>query len=562
MLNTLSIKNIVLVESLDLNLGQGLNILTGETGAGKSILLDALGLVIGGRGDSSLVRNGTEKGVVIATFTIRTSHPVWSILELLDIEYEIGEDLILKRTISKDGKSRATINGTPLPIKELRLVGNALVDVQGQFDQHGLLSPLNHMDILDDFAGTTHARNALNDLYTAWKNTQKVYDDALDEYNSAKEESEYITYCLAELEELNPQAGEEQELLETKAKLQNSNKLLQALQSTNTLLGGDNGADTQIRKTERILEGISSVGGESIETIIRNLAEVSSTLQDIMTEVQDQAYEVQSGAFDFATIEDRLYNLKELARKHRCSIDDLENIMNVMREKNTLLQDVDGTLEKLQNNIHIAKKKYTNHAISLSEKRHRGATALSQKVCNEIPHLGLSGAEFMVHIETTDTIDLDRVSKNGMNTIRFMARMNAGTSHNPIHKSASGGELSRMLLAINVALAEKNTATTLMFDEVDAGVGGKSADSIGSRLQILSKTHQVFVITHSPQVAGSGDNHLFVSKSEVNAKTVSNIKELSYNERIQEIGRMLSGENITDIALDNAKVLLEKSRVV
>ena len=556
MLNSLTVKNIVLVESLHLDLQSGLSVLTGETGAGKSILLDALGLAVGGRGDSTLVRNGTEKASVTASFDIVPNHPIWEILKSIDVDAELDEEIILSRSIAKNGKSKASVNGIQVPIKNLRLVGDSLVDVQGQFDQHGLLNPAQHMHILDNFARTTDLRKSLNTAHHIWLSTLEAYNTAVQEFKKAKDDAEYISHCLQELETISPQSGEEDSLLKAKSKLQHADKLLRAYQTSNDYLGGEDGADTLIRKAERQLENIVGYGGETIEKTISTLADISEKLTDVLEKITQQAYEVQSGANDLENINDRLFALKELARKHRCSIDDLENVMIDLQKKSTLINDSDGALLKLQASVNDAKSIYMNTAKSLSEKRSIASKKLAQKVCNEMPSLGLQGAQFIVNMDIATDDNIESVSKNGIDTIRFMATMNAGSTHSPIHKSASGGELSRMLLGINVALAETNTATTLMFDEVDAGVGGKSASAIGKRLQELSKTHQVFVITHSPQVAGCGNMHLQVSKSDNDGLTTSTIKPLSTTGRINEIARMLSGANISEIAKENAKVLL------
>ena len=556
MLNSLTVKNIVLVESLHLDLKLGLSVLTGETGAGKSILLDALGLAVGGRGDSTLVRNGTDKASVTASFDIVQNHPIWEILKSIDVDAEFGEEIILSRSITKDGKSKASVNGTAVPIKNLRLVGDSLVDVQGQFDQHGLLNPEQHMYMLDNFARTTDMRKSLNTAHHIWQNELEAYNTALQEFKNAKDDAEYISHCLQELESISPKSGEEDGLLKAKSKLQNADKLLQAYQTSTNFIGGEDGADTLIGKTERQLENIVGYGGKDIEKTISTLADIREKLTDVLEKIKHQADEIQSGANDLSNIDDRLSALKELARKHRCSIDDLENVMIDLQSKNNLINDSDSALLKLQSSVNDAKNVYMNIAKSLSEKRSIASTKLAQKVCSEMPSLGLQGAQFIVNMDIATDTNIESISKNGIDTIRFMATMNAGATHSPIHKSASGGELSRMLLGINVALAETNTATTLMFDEVDAGVGGKSASAIGARLQALSKTHQVFVITHSPQVAGCGDMHFQVSKSDTDSITTSTIKPLGTAGRINEIARMLSGANITDIAKENAKVLL------
>ena len=559
MLSALSIQNIVLVETLHLDLQKGLSVLTGETGAGKSILLDALGLVVGGRGDSSLVRNGTNKATIIAIFDVEKKHSVYKVLNDLDIDCDVGEDIILKRTVTNEGKSKATVNGAPVTIKELRLVGDCLVDVQGQFDQHGLLNPAQHMNILDNFAGTNTLRNTVQIAYNAWHKANAQYNVALSNFKKAQDDAEYITHCLNELEALDPKIGEETSLLEAKSKLQNAGKLLQTYQSCNTLLGGENGADTALRKTERLLEGISNYAGNEVDEILTTLTDMGENLQNILSSLEEQAYSISASAHDLSSIEDRLYSLNDLARKHRVDIDGLVGVMQDLQKQHSLLKDSDGTLSALKEIEEKSARDYTKSATELSNIRKTASIKLAQTVCSEMPTLGLNGSEFLVSIDTLSDISLNNASQNGIDTIRFMARMNAGAKHSPIHKSASGGELSRMLLAINVALAETNTAVTLMFDEIDAGVGGKSAKAIGGRLKELSKSHQVFVITHSPQVAGSGDNHLFVSKSDINGATISTIQSLSIDERTNEIARMLSGTDVTAEAIANAKTLLENT---
>ena len=557
MIFSLSINNIVLVEKIQIEIAGGLTALTGETGAGKSILLDAIGLVIGGRGDSSLVRNGTEKAVISAEFEIdNTNHPVWNILNDLDIITEAGEPLILKRSMTADGKSRCWVNGQSINVKDLREIGETLVDVQGQFDGHGLLSPATHMNMLDNYSGLSELKSDLKNAYTHWGEVQSKYNIAMEQFETAKADEEYIIHCLDELEKCDLQENEEPQLQQQKIILKNADKLLQSYNEAYGLLNSEMGAENSATKAQTILERISDIGGENIETALENLENANSELANAIALIGDEAEKIQQSANDLQVIEDRLYMLSDLAKKHRCNIDDLITKRNEFRVKCELLDDSSGGISQIKADLESAKNNYVQIAEKISQIRMAKASELSDKVNSEMPNLALDGADFKAIIETTEVIDFMGASPTGIDKIRFTARTNVGAEFSPIHKSASGGELSRILLAINLALAETNTATTLLFDEVDSGVGGTTAHTIGNRLRELAKTHQVIVITHSPQVAGIAQNHFFVSKSAVDNSTVSEIEILSGDGRINEIARMLSGDTITEESKANAVSLM------
>ncbi|MFL2659831.1 MAG: DNA repair protein RecN [Alphaproteobacteria bacterium] len=556
MITSLNINNIVLVEKTKININNGLTALTGETGAGKSILLDAIGLVIGGRGDSTLVRRGTEKAIISAEFELDTQHPVFNTLNEYDIEFQNNEPLILKRIITNDGKSRCYINGQPVNVKNLRNIGELLVDVQGQFEQHGLLSPKRHMDILDNYCLNSMLKQKTAEAYYNWKKSQDIYQETINEYNKIKQDEEYIIHCLEELKNAELKENEEQELLEYKNKLKNADKLLQSYNESYNLLNSDQGIESLIIKAEKQLEKISSVGGEELQNIIKKIDFISTEALEIKSLIQEEAEKLQESAHCLQVVEDRLYMLSDLAKKHRCSVDDLINIEYNLQIQANLLQDNSGEILQLKQNLELAKNKYLEYAKELSNIRVENAQVLSSRVNRELPTVALNGAEFLINVKTEKNIDLNTAKPSGLNTINFMAKTNIGMDFSPIHKSASGGELSRMLLAINVALAEKNTACTLLFDEVDSGVGGSSAHSIGIRLKNLAQTHQVIVITHSPQVAGIANNHFFIKKTSDESSTYTEIKSLDKNTRINEIARMLSSDKITDESKQNAKSLM------
>jgi len=556
MITSLNINNIVLVEKTKIKINDGLTALTGETGAGKSILLDAIGLVIGGRGDSTLVRRGTEKAIITAEFELDIKHPVFNTLNECDIEFQNTEPLILKRSITNDGKSRCYINGQPVNVKILRNIGELLVDVQGQFEQHGLLSPKRHMDILDEYCSNNQLKQNTAQAYYNWKKVKDIYEETINQYNKLKQDEQYIIHCLEELKNAELKENEEQELLEYKNKLKNSDKLLQSYNESYNLLNSERGIENLIAKAEKQLEKISYIGGKELQNIIGKIDFIGTEALEIKSLIHEEAEKLQESAYDLQTVEDRLYMLSDLAKKHRCNINDLINIEYDLQEQANLLQDNSDEILQLKQNLELAKKEYLKYATELSNIRIKNAEILSNKVNCELPTVALNGAEFLITVKTEKNIDLNSAKPSGFNTINFMAKTNIGMDFSPIHKSASGGELSRMLLAINVALAEKNTACTLLFDEVDSGVGGSSAHSIGVRLKNLAQTHQVIVITHSPQVAGIANNHFFIQKTSDKNSTYTEIKLLDKDTRINEIARMLSNDKITDESKQNAKSLM------
>lgn len=559
MLNHLHISNIVLVDDLHLDFSSGLTTLTGETGAGKSILLDAIGLVIGGRGDSTLVRQGTHKAVITATFTPPHTHPVWHVLNTLDIPYDTHADLILRRSLTADGKSRATVNGTPTTIGDLRAIGDTLIDVQGQFEQHGLLSPKNHLSILDSYADVHKHYPKLHDLYRDWQHALDAYQTTKADVENAQKDADYIVHCLAELDAITPQAGEYETLQQKITELKNANRLLDDYNTAYTYLSGDNGAIPLLNRTEKILENIRPIMGDAVSPLLDSLISATENIQDISARMNAFANDIESQAMDANTLSDRLYALNDLAKKHRTTVDGLVDIHAELATKHKTITSADDTIHATYESLQSAHQAYMDFALHISRIRTQYAQNLGNTVCAELPNLALNGAEFTVVVSqnTVDTcMDIAHASPLGMDTAVFHARTNQGGIFSPIHKSASGGELSRILLAINVALSHTNTSLTLMFDEIDAGVGGASAKCIGERVKALATTHQVFVITHSPQVASCGTHHMFVQKHNENGITTSHITPLVPENRIQEIARMLSGDGITDEAINNAKVLL------
>ncbi|MEO1968103.1 MAG: DNA repair protein RecN [Sphingomonadaceae bacterium] len=552
MLSRLSIRNIVLIEALDLDFRRGLGVLTGETGAGKSILLDALGLVLGNRADTALVRNGEERASVTASFEFpRLPAMIAETLDEAGVLVEPGEPLVIRRQLKADGGSKAWINDQPVSVALMREISPLLVELHGQHDDRGLVNPRGHRALLDRYADseTEQVRAA----WDRWQETVVQLDHARLSVETAKSEQDLLLAHLAELTALEPKAGEEARLAETRASMQKGEKLAGDLEELRHLWEGSDSPLAALRVAARRLDRIGGehpLLAEALESLDRAVIEASEA--EAKLEQAVEALEFDPQALDAA--ETRLFELRALARKHRCEVDELPDKMREFRRTLESIEGSEAELDALESAAKEAGDAYRVSAKALHERRVEAAQRLDAAVASELAPLKLDAARFSTSVTV---LPEDRWGAHGMDAVEFLIATNPGADFAPLIKIASGGELSRFILALKVALAEQGGAATVIFDEIDRGVGGAVANAIGERLARLADDGQLLVVTHSPQVAARGRTHYLIAKSSDGVVTRTSVGQLDDAERKEEIARMLSGADITDEARAQANRLLE-----
>ncbi|QOT72178.1 MULTISPECIES: DNA repair protein RecN [Sphingobium] len=553
MLTALSIRNVVLIEALDLDFGSGLGVLTGETGAGKSILLDSLGLALGARADSGLVRTGEAQASVTATFDApRTDHRATNLLAENGIDIEPGEPLIVRRTVKADGGSRAFVNDQACSAALLRDLGSALVEIHGQHDDRGLLNPRGHRALLDAYGRCD--TGAVAHAYHAWRAAADRLAESRASVESAARDRDYLTHAVDELTRFAPEPGEEATLAEERATMQKGARLSDDLSAVTECFTGSDGGLAQLRQAARRLDRIVSE--------YEPLAEVLAALDRAVIEASEAEDRLNEAAealsFDPArldAIETRLFDLRGLARKHQVQPDDLAALRDEMAAKLAAIEGGEDHLAALEAEVKGRAAAYRTAAQALSAERQMAAGKLDAAVAAELAPLKLDAARFRTVVAPQEE---GQWGPHGMDRVEFEISTNPGAPFAPLVKIASGGELSRFILALKVALAEQGGADTLIFDEIDRGVGGAVASAIGERLSRLSQTNQILVVTHSPQVAARGAGHMLIAKSSDGTVTRTGVHALSDGERREEIARMLSGAEITAEARAQAERLLEK----
>jgi len=553
MLTALSIRDIVLIEKLDIALERGLTVLTGETGAGKSILLDALGLALGARGDSGLVRAGAERGVVTAAFALGPTHAAFAILREQGIEGD-GE-LIVRRIQNADGPSRATINDQPVSLNLLRQIAGTLAEIHGQHADRALVDVAAHRRLLDAFAGLEAQAGDVAALWEAASEAQARLDAHRDLMTRAEAERDYLEHAAEELRALNPVNGEEQKLAEARQLMMSAEQYAEAIGEAEDALAGDGTAAARLNAALRKLERRRDTAGGRLDQVCAALDRVLAEIAEA-----DRALSEARRAFVFdprelEKSEERLFALRAAARKYKCTVDTLAAVRQRFEAELKALSDGGATLKQLETGWRAAKDAYDAAAEKLSDRRRKAARALDKAVLAELPPLKLERARFETRIET----DAGRPGPTGIDRIEFMVAANPGTPLAPLMKVASGGELARFMLALKVVLAAKGSAPTLIFDEIDTGVGGAVADAIGARLGRMAEGLQVLAVTHSPQVAARAAQHMLISKMEEVAgkRMVTRVQGLSAQSRREEIARMLSGAQVTDAARAQADELLQ-----
>ena len=552
-LDFLSVRDVVLIDKLDLEFGDGLNVLTGETGAGKSVLLDSLSLALGGRGEASLVRRGADRLSVSASFSLPENHKVFEALQERGIDSD-GQNVVLRRIVNKDGKSKAFINDTPVGVGVLKAIGDGILEIHGQFANFALLNPAAHLGVLDAFGGLQGKARETADAYNAYKSAQNALLEAQNSLRRAQEEEDFVRHAANELERFGAYVGEEEELAEKRTMMMNAEKLIDALKSAADSLNAMD-ADKNMRAASRAVDRLNAMTNGKYQAIADSLDAAGQSLNDAVFALQEAGNDVDLDGNLLESVEDRLFEMRSLARKYQTACDGLPDKLAEFQAALNALDKGTASLAALEKNVAQTRAAYENQARELSALRRQKAALLDEAVKNELEPLKLGKAVFVTKID--DLPEAER-GASGMDKVVFCAATNAGQAAGALNKIASGGELSRFMLALKVVLRESEKTPTMVFDEVDAGVGGATAFAVGERLAKLSASGvQILVVTHSPQVAASGKRHFVVSKSEKDGVVTTAVRALSDAERTEEIARMLSGERITDASRAAAVELLK-----
>lgn len=543
MLLSLSIKNIVLVDSLNIPFEAGFSVLTGETGAGKSILLDALNLALGNRAEARLVRSGEKQGEVSAEFFIKNNKQIKPILDEQGIEAE--DNLILRRVVYADGKSKAFINDSPVSLNLINQVAENLVEYHGQHDQRGLLNSANHIKILDSFGSLGNESASIGKVFHKWKEIESDLAETRAAVAKARADEEYLRHVYDELVKLSPEDGEEEKLAEQRTMMMNRGKIIEALKAALNELSDEVDVTDAIRKAERVLDRNSAQSGGKFITALAALERAGNEVSEAIAAIEKTASEVEMDEATLESVEERLFSLRAASRKYGKPVGDLSAYAKEVAGQINLIESQDEKLAALEKAAEISKKKYSILASELSKKRSASAKKLEKSVEAELAPLKMAGSKFKVKVED---LPEEQWRESGIDKVAFEVSTNPGAPFGPISKIASGGELSRFMLALKVALSDVNSIPTLIFDEIDTGIGGAVADAVGKRLSKLAKNFQVMCVTHQPQVASYGQHHMRVEKSGKGGQVITKLKILSDVERKEEIARMLAGASVTDEA--------------
>ena len=547
MLRALDIRDILIIDRLDLGFQPGLNALTGETGAGKSILLDALGFVLGWRGRAELVRQGADQGEVVAEFDLPPHHPALSVLAEAGLPVE--DTLILRRVNSRDGRKTAYVNDRRCSGDVLRQLSETLVELHGQQDDRGLLNPRNHLVLLDSFAGLAPLRETVRSAWRIWRAAQKALDEAQVAAARAREDEDFLRHAVAELDQLAPEPGEDAELDSRRRMMQAAERIREDVARAQAALGSD-GAEGAASDALRWLESISESAEGGLDDALAALGRAMVELDEAASGVARFADMLSFNPHELEDVEERLFAIRGLARKHGVQPDDLGVFAEGLRQKLALVDRSDADITAAKDAVTEAAAAFETAAEALREKRKDAAGRLDAAMISELVPLKLDRAQFMTDVAAAGP------GPDGIDSVTFTVATNPGAPAGPLNKIASGGELSRFLLALKVCLTDKASGITMIFDEIDRGVGGATADAVGRRLAQLSEQSQVLVVTHSPQVAARAAHHWQVAKRVEDDMTLSTVTPLDGAARVDEIARMLSGDRISKEARAAAEKLM------
>lgn len=555
MLTRLSIRNIVLIDKADIEFGPGLCVLTGETGAGKSILLDAVSLILGGRAETRLIRAGQADASVSAVFTLAENSAAACWLSDQGLGGEPAE-LIIRRQLGVDGKSRAFINDEPVSVNALKQLGQCLIERHGQHDQRGLLDRSTHLQAIDMFGQLEAQRARTAKAFASWQAAQQEREALKQAIAEAEREEEYLTHVAEELRSLALEPGEAERLQERRSQMMQSEKSAQTLQDAMNRLCGEPSLAQQVHDIQRGLLRSSRLDPALCEPVVEALERSQQELnnaEEALLQLQDAcAY----SPAELERVEERLFAIKAAARKHRCEAEELIRLAETVEQKLHHLQHQQQDLASIDRECQTRRTAFLEQATRLSDARRKAAARLERAVKGELTPLKMQKCQFKVHYEL---LDESLWKESGMDCMIFEAATNAGQATAPLHQIASGGEMSRFMLALKVALAQVKSTPTLIFDEIDAGTGGAVADAIGARLSLLAEQAQVLVVTHSPQVAARGHHHLFIEKQSRKGQTFTAVSLLDEAGHREELARMLAGAEVTEEARKAASRLLEPS---
>jgi DNA repair protein RecN (Recombination protein N) len=548
MLRGLDISNMLIIERLELNFQSGLNVLTGETGAGKSILLDSLGFVLGWRGRADLVRQGAAQGEVTAWFDLPEGHLAHAVLEEAGLPG--GDELILRRINTADGRKTAWVNDRRCSGEVLRALSETLVELHGQHDDRGLLNPRGHRTILDAFGTMDAARAKVRKAWSEMARTRKAEAAAAKVQDEIRAEEEFLRYAVAELDKLHPEEGEEAILDTKRRRMQGAEKVRGDVVNAYEAMG-QSGAEAQLSDAFRWLDGAADRAEGTLEepmaALNRAMVELDGAMEGVVAAIETMSFD----AHELEDTEERLFAIRGLARKHDVQPDELAGFADTLRAKLDALDAGEAEQAQLGADVKAAEATYDAAAAALSAARSKAATKLDKAVSGELAPLKMERAVFATQITP------EAEGPEGRDAVSFTVATNPGAPAGPLNKIASGGELSRFLLALKVCLTQGQSGLTLIFDEIDRGVGGATADAVGRRLAAIADEGQVLVVTHSPQVAALGAHHWRVEKSVTKGMTTTNVVPLNVEERVDEVARMVAGDTITEAAREAARALLK-----
>lgn len=551
MLKSLSIRNVVLIDKLDLDFQNGFSVLSGETGAGKSILLDSVGLLLGKRAEVGMIRSGCDKLSVCGSFEIADKKgELAALCSEYDLDFE--HEIIIKRTLNQDGKGKIFFNDQPITQKLLKEIGSYLVEIHGQFDNQGLLNPATHLSVLDNYGAYPEKITALKAAFVVYKKAKDERVNAEEKIAQAKADEENLRHWVDEFQKIQPRENETEELEEKRRQMMNAEKILENLDAAYKAIS-QGGVQSSLRQAQTAISRVNALLNGKFDNIYTLLDTALVNADEAGEEIENASNEVSLNQNELDAVEERLFALKALARKHNTSVDELPQVWQQMEESLRNLERGEDDIENLRKLEDSAYKDYVKKATEVSQARLAAALRLDGKIQAELPDLKMEKARFMTQISTKPE---SQWNENGRDDVCFMVSTNPNTPYGSISKIASGGELARFMLALKVNLAQTSQVETMIFDEVDTGIGGATAQAVGEKLAKLGEQVQVLVVTHSPQVAAQSKYHYKVEKTTVDNVTTTSLRELSAVEKTEEVARMLSGEHITNEARAAAKVLI------